>query len=54
MIKEFVMVGFFCSKCYSIIDGHFSRDGVFRTCDNCSKASKNVIDIPRKKVFEKS
>jgi hypothetical protein len=37
-MKEFVVAGFFCRKCYTIIDGEFS--GKTRSCPNCMKVEE--------------
>jgi hypothetical protein len=34
-MKDYLLAGFFCSKCFNIIDGQLS--GLVRECDNCKK-----------------
>jgi hypothetical protein len=46
-MKDYLLAGFFCSKCFNIIDGHLNGDQ--RVCDNC-KSSGSV----KKKVKEKA
>jgi hypothetical protein len=43
-MKDYLLAGFFCSKCFNIIDGHLS--GIVRECNNCKK-------VTGKKVREK-
>jgi hypothetical protein len=47
-MKDYLLHGFFCSKCFNIIDGHLH--GVVRECDNC----KNVTVVRRVKEKEKA
>jgi hypothetical protein len=47
-MKDYLLAGFFCSKCFNIIDGHLS--GVVRECDNC----KQITVVRKIKIKEKA
>jgi hypothetical protein len=44
-MKDYLLAGFFCSKCFNIIDGQLS--GLVRECDNCKKltVTRKVIKV---------
>jgi Zn finger protein HypA/HybF involved in hydrogenase expression len=47
-MKEFVVAGFFCRKCYTIIDGEFS--GKTRFCPNCLKTKLKITKDKKIKI----
>lgn len=47
-MKDYLLAGFFCSKCFNIIDGNLS--GIVRTCENCNRANQKHKKREKEKV----
>ena len=49
-MKDYLLAGFFCSRCFNIIDGQIS--GIVRECDNCKRLT--VVRKRKNKEKEKA